>query len=339
MACWFFSGAMVAFLWALSGLIRHGRKAALSAWVVFACGVWLLAGFRVSLWPTPAGSWIALVPIPAIYSIGPVFYFWFRREVMPAPVRVWFHLLWPTLAVLGIVILHARASQHPLAENLQFALFVGTKLLPFLYILYAIYCMQWVLEAERRSRYRGLIWLCIALMAALVIGLIGVWPGMQAWTFVSAMLLTPLMFLSFLFGISNPHLIHSLQLDYQKTKYEKTRLGSVDVDERLERLHRLMAEDKPYLDEDYDLSQLASDLELNVHQVSEILNARLGSSFPEFVNRYRVQESLILLRNEPDRSVLSIALAVGFNSRSSFHRSFKKVMQTTPRDYRNSSIV
>ncbi len=57
-----------------------------------------------------------------------------------------------------------------------------------------------------------------------------------------------------------------------------------------------------------------------------------GLSFTEYVNRYRINESLYLLSN-CGKTVLQIAFECGFNSLRSFNRNFKKIMGQTPSEY------
>lgn len=54
----------------------------------------------------------------------------------------------------------------------------------------------------------------------------------------------------------------------------------------------------------------------------------------EFLNEFRVKEAQRLLVEEPDRSVLSIGVAVGFNSNTTFCTVFSKMTGISPKQYR-----
>lgn len=95
-----------------------------------------------------------------------------------------------------------------------------------------------------------------------------------------------------------------------------------------------MAKEKMYADEDLTLGTLASCVHLTAHQLSEFLNERLGKNFNQFVNEYRVAEARRMLLAEMDRTTLSIAYAVGFNSRSAFYRAFHKLTGQSPGKFR-----
>ncbi len=116
-------------------------------------------------------------------------------------------------------------------------------------------------------------------------------------------------------------------------KYRKSKTSRVDVQSTLKRLEVLMRQDRLYCDEDLTL---AEQLNLSAYQLSEILNKERGTNFATFINEYRVDEARRLLKEEPDRSILSIGIAVGFNSRSRFNEVFKTITGETPSQFRNS---
>ena len=59
----------------------------------------------------------------------------------------------------------------------------------------------------------------------------------------------------------------------------------------------------------------------------------MGGSPPDFINNPRINKACNLLRST-EHSILSISEMAGFHSLSSFNRSFSKIMQQAPRDYR-----
>ena len=50
---------------------------------------------------------------------------------------------------------------------------------------------------------------------------------------------------------------------------------------------------------------------------------------------FRVNDAIKALKNEPNKTILAIALDVGFNSNSAFYTAFKKVTGKSPSDYRS----
>jgi len=120
-------------------------------------------------------------------------------------------------------------------------------------------------------------------------------------------------------------------------KYEKSGLPPEKAERYREKLLRLMDEDKPYQDSELTLKQLADMLSISPHNLSEVLNIKLGKNFFDFVNEYRVEQVKTHLV-DPDKvnlTILSIAYDAGFNSKSSFYTIFKKATGMTPSEYRN----
>ena len=60
-----------------------------------------------------------------------------------------------------------------------------------------------------------------------------------------------------------------------------------------------------------------------------------GYSFPEYVNRRRIELSKAYLR-DPSLKIADIAYKIGYHSPSSFSRAFKKYEGRYPSDYRNA---
>ncbi|WP_400191360.1 helix-turn-helix domain-containing protein [Hymenobacter sp. B81] len=99
-----------------------------------------------------------------------------------------------------------------------------------------------------------------------------------------------------------------------------------------ERLEQLMHRERPYLEPDLTLADLAARLQLHPAMLSKVINAGFGQNFNDFVNGYRVGEAERLLA-EPrfqQYTLLAVALESGFNSKSTFNRVFKKLRGETP---------
>ncbi|HBS05576.1 MAG TPA: hypothetical protein DEA96_11455 [Leptospiraceae bacterium] len=123
-----------------------------------------------------------------------------------------------------------------------------------------------------------------------------------------------------------------------KTK-PTTRLSKLNVGELSRMLDSLMTEEQLYCDEDLTQERLASLLEIKRHQLTELLRVVHNTNFYSFINRHRIACARELLIEQPDRSVLSIALASGFNSKSTFNSEFKKQTGMTPVEFRKSGAL
>jgi len=132
---------------------------------------------------------------------------------------------------------------------------------------------------------------------------------------------------------------HSLlRSETRKAHYEKSRLSGLDVNVIYNRLTELMRDEKIFADEELSLRDLASELGISPHQLSEILNERIKKNFNTFVNEYRVEEARRMLIEEPKRSILSVGIAVGFNSNTTFCTVFSKIEGISPSQYRKQKL-
>jgi len=131
--------------------------------------------------------------------------------------------------------------------------------------------------------------------------------------------------------------LQSPKKEEQQPKYEKSGLSPDRANQYLDNLLLLMEQEKPYINSDLTLTQLAEMLSISPHNLSEILNTRLNQNFFDFVNHYRVEEvkKALLDPQKQHLTVLAVGLDAGFNSKTSFNTTFKKYTGMTPSEYRN----
>jgi len=122
-----------------------------------------------------------------------------------------------------------------------------------------------------------------------------------------------------------------------ETIYAKTKLGNVDVDQSKQQLIDLMTQQRYYENENLTLSDVADQLDISSQQLSELVNSNFGVSFPRYIREHRVEAAKKMLLAEPDSSVLSISMATGFKSQSSFYTAFKELTGETPASFRKPS--
>ncbi|QCX02328.1 AraC family transcriptional regulator [Aggregatimonas sangjinii] len=105
--------------------------------------------------------------------------------------------------------------------------------------------------------------------------------------------------------------------------------------EAMQHIKWLMEEEKPYLNPELDLSDLAKAAKLTRGQLSEIINSGFGQNFNDFVNGYRVEAFKNMLSDNKHQqlSILGIAYECGFNSKATFNRVFKKITHSSPSEF------
>ncbi len=108
----------------------------------------------------------------------------------------------------------------------------------------------------------------------------------------------------------------------------------------IERLKRFLVDDKRFLDSDLTLEKTAKALELSQGHLSKTINAELGVGFKEYLNTLRVEEAKLYLLDVEfsNYTLVAIGLEAGFNSKSAFNASFKKITGETPSQYKQRHI-
>ena len=105
-------------------------------------------------------------------------------------------------------------------------------------------------------------------------------------------------------------------------------------------LSSYMQEDKLYLDASLSLRSLAVKMDIQVNQLSWLLNHQIGKNFNEYVNTYRVQafKDIVTNQNHHHLTIEALAYECGFNSKTVFNTYFKKIIGSTPRQYIKSAL-
>lgn len=122
----------------------------------------------------------------------------------------------------------------------------------------------------------------------------------------------------------------------EKQKYEGYQLDDEIAAVYAKEAADLMEKEKLYKNPDLTLPMLAKKLKLSANTLSYVLNGYCGQSFYSFVNSYRLEEVVAMMRDPEfdDKSVLELLYEAGFKSKSTFNPIFKKWTGKTPSEYR-----
>ena len=100
--------------------------------------------------------------------------------------------------------------------------------------------------------------------------------------------------------------------------------------ELLEKIRKLMSEEKLYLYPNLKVSDLARLLNSNRNYIYNAINVEMGISFSDYINSQRVDYASQLLKAHPELSINDVMFKSGFTSTSAFYRNFKKFKGITP---------
>ncbi|WP_128543865.1 helix-turn-helix domain-containing protein [Larkinella soli] len=122
----------------------------------------------------------------------------------------------------------------------------------------------------------------------------------------------------------------------EQARYQNSALTAPDKEQYLRQILNYLEQKKAYLEPDLTLDGLAKQLGINRFYVSQVINEQLGKSFTDLVNGYRVEVAKQLLTDPAKAhfSIVGVGFEAGFNSKTAFNTTFKKVTGLSPSEYR-----
>ena len=129
---------------------------------------------------------------------------------------------------------------------------------------------------------------------------------------------------------------HAVDKQEESAPKYQSQLDQESKDRLFERINHVMDDITIICKPDFSLQQLATLVGSNYKYVSQVVNERYGKSFKQVLNEQRVREACRIL-NEPNQSahltIEAIAANLGFNSRSNFTVTFKRITGISPSDF------
>jgi AraC-like DNA-binding protein len=117
-------------------------------------------------------------------------------------------------------------------------------------------------------------------------------------------------------------------------KYVNKKVSDDNASALLGKLEQVMVEKEMYKNPNLTVSELAKAVNISGHQLSQLLNDNLGKNFTSYINEYRINEACKMMAANHPFSLEALGYEVGFNAKSTFYTSFKKLKGTTPLLYK-----
>lgn len=107
-----------------------------------------------------------------------------------------------------------------------------------------------------------------------------------------------------------------------------------------EKIELYMEKSKPFTNPTLTLNELANKIKIQPHILSKVINQGFHKNFFDFINTYRVAEFKKRMEDSryKNHTLISVAYDVGFNSKTAFNRSFKKMTNQTPSEFYQNNL-
>ena len=329
-----------------SKLARRGLATFL---IVMAMMLW--DGYVLMLGPDYARWRPGIVYLAGVWLIGPSIWFYVSGLTRGGLARAGLHVV-PAFVVFACYV-GAAATGHQLPGLLRLAFLFGAYVQVTCYIVLAL---RELLHHRARLKAnlsalgkQSLTWLNI-----LVGSFLGLWlldfsvvladvVNQQTSRFAYQLLLLAecgwLLLVAFM-ALRQPDIMHRQLLVEPARKYRNSALSESAARELSSSLDQLMETDKPHLDNELTLPDLAKRLGVSAHLLSQLLNDTLGCNFYEYINQARVREAQALLQDADcgEMAIIDIAYQAGFNNKNSFNKAFRKYTSLTPSEFRRARL-
>jgi len=128
------------------------------------------------------------------------------------------------------------------------------------------------------------------------------------------------------------------QISKQQKEAKKYKSSALDKESKailIKKLEQYLSEQKPYLNNDLKLDDIAQALSTNRQYLSQIINENFNQNFYTLINNYRIEEVINMFKEHKHKqlSIMGVANSVGFNSKSTFNTLFKKYTSHTPSQF------
>ncbi|UOU98917.1 helix-turn-helix domain-containing protein [Chryseobacterium daecheongense] len=273
---------------------------------------------------------ISYLGLAALFFTGPALLYYIRSSFLQEQFvlkncRKSFGILTGILAVVGVLYLF-----FPITWDRYFATFVYMVWSVFVFL--SIY--QYYIFSKRTSKKPNAFVLPV-LLSNIIIFLAYQFIStgwLQVYCAGGSLVFSFVLYANFLIFFSKKHSSISKELN----KYSNKKISEEKADSFVSKLGELMHTEELYKNPNLKLSDLASKMNMSAHQLSQLLNDNLGKSFSTYINEYRINEACELMEADSYLKIEEIGYEVGFNSKSTFFSTFKKIKNTTPLLYKQS---
>lgn len=283
---------------------------------------------------------------PLWYLVAPIIYVYFQSLRKKPSLFIWpwglLHLV-PAIYIAylysGFYLLGADMKIQIMAASMNQASFFSLPLIIF--YLQNLFYIIWIginyyTSKERPKIFLPLYGIYIFILLLDVSSVLVAVLGLTQTPLFKRLAVTAYVGMNYLFVYQSMSIPGFLGKRYtSKGKYASSKLDTDQIQEWAQAAQDIIREKELYLQKSFKMDELANLLNINKVQLSEAINKGLAMNFNDLVNRFRIEKSLSLLKENylQKYDMSAIAEMCGYNNTVSFYRNFKKVMGQTPKEY------
>jgi len=280
------------------------------------------------------------IGLTACFFIGPFLYFFIKAEMnqirkLPRP-WFWQLVLWSFLVVVAGIIYPYQG----------FPSLWGQYFVPLIYLQWGVYvALSVFLLIPLLKKIAGKLplkpfekWILVICMAVTILFVSYVWAYLNVTkgSYINGALWFSLVIYLVVFTL----LYRKKTSDLFSLTAQKNTDKKLDPEEAqliINRLEKVMKEKELFKNPNLKINDLARELNVSGHQLSQLLNNNIEKNFTLFINEYRINAACNMLSEQTNLTIEAIGDEVGFNSRSTFFASFKKIKGITPSVYQQQN--
>jgi AraC-like DNA-binding protein len=279
------------------------------------------------------------IGLTACFFIGPFLYFFIRSEmnqVRKLP-KAW---AWQLLSWLFIILLVGIIYPYQRVPYMW-----GHVIIPLIYLQWGVYIafsvialiplLKKIVRKEKLKVFeKWILTICVAVtifFTSYVWAILNITRG----SYING----ALYFSLFLYGIVFILLYRKKTNDlssFSVQKYADKKMNEEEAELIIAKLKKAMTEKELFKNPNLKVNDLAREIRVSGHQLSQVLNDHIEKNFTLFVNEYRINEACRILSENTNLTIDAIGDEVGFNAKSTFFASFKKIKGVTPSVYQQS---
>lgn len=205
-----------------------------------------------------------------------------------------------------------------------------------IYLIWIIFTIAGVIQSARMFRDVGLSFNKMngeqQYFFILILAVVCITVAYQLALFARISYITAAIIFSFSFYFLVGRALFTNKPVIPKTPIEPLENGA----ELLASVKRYMDSEKPYLNRNLKLNDLAEQVGISRNSLSRVLNEEFEGGFSNFIKQYRVEEAKKIISSGTELSLEGVGYEAGFRSKSAFFDSFKKATNSTPAEFQSN---